>query len=100
MELESTEDILKAVAGARRPRVVIGFAAESNDLAGNASAKLKAKQLDLIVANDITAKDAGFGADNNRVTVIDAAGKAESLPLAPKSELADRIIERLTQLLG
>jgi phosphopantothenoylcysteine decarboxylase / phosphopantothenate---cysteine ligase len=100
VELESTEDILKAVARTQRPQVVIGFAAESNDLAGNASAKLKAKQLDLIVANDITAKDAGFGADNNRVTLFDAAGQAESLPLAPKSELADRIIERLTQLLG
>ena len=100
VELESTEDILKAVARTERPRVVIGFAAESNDLAGNASAKLKAKQLDLIVANDITARDAGFGADNNRVTLFDAAGQTESLPLAPKSELADRIIERLTQLLG
>jgi len=100
VELESTEDILTAVARTQRPRVVIGFAAESNDLAGNASAKLRAKQLDLIVANDITARDAGFGADNNRVTLLDAAGRAESLPLAPKSELADRIIERLTQLLG
>jgi phosphopantothenoylcysteine decarboxylase/phosphopantothenate--cysteine ligase len=99
LELEATDDILKAVARTQRPRVVIGFAAESSDLTGNASAKLKAKGLDLVVANDITAKDAGFGADTNRVTLIDAAGNTEPLPLAPKSELADIIVERLTKLL-
>jgi phosphopantothenoylcysteine decarboxylase/phosphopantothenate--cysteine ligase len=99
LELVATDDILKTVARTHRPRVVIGFAAESHDLTGNAAAKLKAKQLDLIVANDIMAEGAGFGADTNRVTLIDAAGKTEPLPLAPKSELADLIIERLTRLL-
>jgi phosphopantothenoylcysteine decarboxylase/phosphopantothenate--cysteine ligase len=99
VELEATDDILKTVSQGRRPCAVIGFAAESNDMLVNASAKLKAKQLDLIVANDITAKDAGFGTDTNRVTLIDAAGNTELLPLAPKTELADLIVERLARLL-
>jgi len=99
IELEATDDILKAVADGRRPRIVIGFAAETDDLLKNATQKLRAKKLDLIVANDVTSKDSGFGADNNRVTVIDAAGKAETLPLASKAEVADRIVERLAGML-
>lgn len=99
LELEATQDILKAVAKGRRPRIVIGFAAESRDLEANAAEKLKAKKLDLIVANDISAVDAGFGVDTNRVTLIPADGRAESLPLASKSEVAEMIIERLAALL-
>jgi len=99
VELEATEDVLKAVAKGKRPRVVVGFAAESRDLAGNASAKLKAKALDFIVANDISAADAGFGTDTNRVTIIDAAGKTEALPLASKAEVAELIIARVAALL-
>ena len=99
LELEATDDILKLVAKQHRPRVVIGFAAESKDLIGNASGKLRAKKLDLIVANDITAPEAGFGSDTNRITLIDAAQHTESLPLAAKSELADVIIGRLARLL-
>jgi phosphopantothenoylcysteine decarboxylase/phosphopantothenate--cysteine ligase len=99
LELEATEDILKAVARAKRPRIVIGFAAESRDLETNAAEKLKAKKLDLIVANDISAVDAGFGVDTNRVTLIPAGGRAESLPLTSKSEVAEMIIERLAALL-
>jgi phosphopantothenoylcysteine decarboxylase/phosphopantothenate--cysteine ligase len=99
IELEATEDVLQAVAKARRPRVVVGFAAESRDLIQNAEEKLKSKKLDLIVANDISAKDAGFGTDTNRVTLIDATGKSEPLPLAAKAEVADLIIERVAALL-
>lgn len=99
LELEATEDVLQAVARGRRPRVVIGFAAESRDLAQNASEKLKAKRLDLIVANDISRTDSGFGTDANRVTLIDAAGRAETLPLASKAEVAEIVIERLAALL-
>jgi phosphopantothenoylcysteine decarboxylase/phosphopantothenate--cysteine ligase len=99
LELEATEDILKAVARAKRPRIVIGFAAESRDLETNAAEKLKAKKLDLIVANDISAVDAGFGVDTNRVTIIPAGSRAESLPLTSKSEVAEMIIERLAALL-
>jgi len=99
LELEATDDILKAVAKGKRPRVVIGFAAETRDLESNAAEKLKAKKLDLIVANDISADDAGFGVDTNRVTLIPADGRAESLPLASKSEVAEMIIGRLAALL-
>ncbi len=65
----------------------------------NAAEKLKAKQLDLIVANDITARDAGFGADTNRVTLIHGNGDREPLPLMSKTEVADAIIERVAALL-
>jgi phosphopantothenoylcysteine decarboxylase/phosphopantothenate--cysteine ligase len=99
MELEATDDVLKAVAGGRRPRIVIGFAAETDDLKQNALHKLHTKKLDLIVANDVTSQDSGFNADNNRVMLIDAAGKSETLPLASKAEVADRIVERLVKLL-
>jgi phosphopantothenoylcysteine decarboxylase/phosphopantothenate--cysteine ligase len=99
LDLEATEDVLKAVAKAGRPRVVVGFAAESRDVTLNATEKLKAKRLDLIVANDITTENAGFGSDTNRVTIIDAAGRAEPLALASKAEVADGIIERVAALL-
>jgi phosphopantothenoylcysteine decarboxylase/phosphopantothenate--cysteine ligase len=101
VELEAAPDVLLAVAGlgSRKPRVVIGFAAESCDLLENASAKLKSKNLDMIVANDISAADAGFGADTNRVTLLFRDAKEESLPLLPKAEVAEAIVERLTALL-
>ena len=105
IELEATEDILKTVASERRtvkrerPFVVVGFAAESRDLLENASAKLKSKGLDLIAANDISARDAGFAVETNRVTLLFADGRKEPLPLMSKSEVAETIIERLAALL-
>ena len=101
--LEATEDVLEAVSTQKskkkRPRVTVGFAAESQDLLANASEKLKSKKLDLIVANDISATDAGFGAETNRVTLLFANGKQESLPLMSKIEVAETIIVRLAALL-
>jgi phosphopantothenoylcysteine decarboxylase/phosphopantothenate--cysteine ligase len=103
VQLETTEDILGTVAGQRaslsRLRAVIGFAAESRSLLENASEKLKSKKLDLIVANDITAADAGFGADDNRVTLLYADGRAEPLPLMSKSETAEAVIASLAAIL-
>ncbi|MCL4528967.1 MAG: bifunctional phosphopantothenoylcysteine decarboxylase/phosphopantothenate--cysteine ligase CoaBC [Chloroflexi bacterium] len=103
IELEETEDILEAVAalksGKRRPRVMVGFAAESRNLLENANEKLKAKKLDFIAANDISSKDAGFGVETNRVTLLFETGKHESLPLMNKAEVADAIIERVAALL-
>jgi phosphopantothenoylcysteine decarboxylase/phosphopantothenate--cysteine ligase len=102
LELEATEDILGAVAGmgsGQRPRVAVGFAAESRDLLENALEKLKSKRLDLIVANDISAKDAGFGVETNRISLVDKSGKSESLPLMSKAEAADAILERVAALL-
>jgi phosphopantothenoylcysteine decarboxylase/phosphopantothenate--cysteine ligase len=103
VELESTEDILKTVAGngsgKQRPRIVVGFAAESRDLLENATVKLKSKRLDLIVANDISALDAGFASETNRVTLLFADGQKESLLLMSKSEVAETIMERVANLL-
>ncbi len=103
IELEETEDILEAAAGQKsgmkRPRVVAGFAAESRDLLENAGEKLESKKLDFIAANDISSKDAGFSVETNRVTLLFANGKQESLPLMSKAEVADAIIERVAALL-
>ena len=105
IELEATEDILKTVSSQKRdakrerPFVVVGFAAESRDLLENASAKLTSKGLDFIAANDISARDAGFAVETNRVTLLFADGRKESLPLMSKSEVAETIIERLAALL-
>jgi phosphopantothenoylcysteine decarboxylase / phosphopantothenate---cysteine ligase len=103
IELEATEDILKMVSGQRsagkRPYVVVGFAAESRDLLENANSKLHSKGLDLIAANDISAQDAGFSVETNRVTLLFADGRRESLPLMSKSEVAETIIARLAALL-
>jgi phosphopantothenoylcysteine decarboxylase/phosphopantothenate--cysteine ligase len=85
--------------GSRRPSVVIGFAAESRDLLENASAKLKSKKLDMIAANDISAPDAGFGVDTNRVTLLFPNAKEQPLPLMRKDEVAETIIAHLAMLL-
>ncbi len=101
--LEAAPDILKAVAGLRaekkRPRVVVGFAAESRDLLENANEKLRSKNLDFIVANDISTEEAGFGSETNRVTLLFPGGKQETLPLMSKADVAETIIERVAALL-
>ena len=94
--LEKTPDILAQVKG---DFIRVGFAAESHNVVANAKDKVKRKGLDLIVANDITEKDCGFGTETNRVTIIDSKGKIEELPLLPKDEVAERIIDRLLNLL-
>jgi phosphopantothenoylcysteine decarboxylase/phosphopantothenate--cysteine ligase len=98
LSLARTPDILAEV-GSRDGLVKVGFAAESQDLLVNAAHKLKSKGLHLIAANDITATDAGFNADNNRVVLLDAAGGSEELPLMPKYEVAWRILDRVSALL-
>jgi phosphopantothenoylcysteine decarboxylase/phosphopantothenate--cysteine ligase len=103
LALEPTSDILSAVRQQRgeagRPQVVVGFAAETKDLLENARRKLAEKGLDMIVANDVGAPDAGFAVDTNRVTLIDATGREEPLPLLPKQEVAWHVIDRLITLL-
>jgi phosphopantothenoylcysteine decarboxylase/phosphopantothenate--cysteine ligase len=95
LKLEPTLDILSSVKG---NFIKIGFAAESSNLMENAEQKLKQKGLDLIVANDITASDSGFGTDTNRVTIIDRKSKVDSLPLMPKREVADKVLDRIAEL--
>ena len=81
------------------PRVVVGFAAESEDLLKNARAKLEHKGLDLLVANDISAKDAGFEVDTNRVTLLSADGGQEAMELVSKVLVAERIVKRVAEML-
>jgi phosphopantothenoylcysteine decarboxylase/phosphopantothenate--cysteine ligase len=96
LELECTPDILGTVKG---DFIKVGFAAESSNVLENARAKLKQKRLDLVVANDISASDSGFGTDTNRVTIIDRKGKIDSLPLLSKREVADRVLDQVAALL-
>ena len=103
LRLDRTPDILAAVHAARKemPRlqIVVGFAAETQDLLTNAQKKLAAKGLDLIAANDVSASDAGFAVDTNRVTILDRGGRAEALPLMSKAAVAQALIERVAVLL-
>ena len=96
IELEPTPDILAAAPG---NFLRIGFAAESENLQANAAAKVQRKNLDLIVANDITDAASGFGSDTNRVTLIDRHLQIEQLPLLTKDEVSHRILDRIAQLL-
>lgn len=104
MRLEPTDDVLGAVveyqSKQNEPQVIVGFAAESQDLVANARAKLREKSLDLVVANDISAEDAGFSVDTNRVALIDADGEVEELPLMSKAQVAERVLDRVVKLLG
>lgn len=103
VELEAAPDILETVAGLgpgkKRPKVLVGFAAESRDLLENAAIKLQSKKLDIIAANDISATDAGFSVDTNRLTLLYADGRSEALPLMSKSEAAEIIVARVAALL-
>ncbi len=94
LELERTPDILASVAemGVARPRVVVGFAAETENVLANAQSKLARKKLDMIVANDVSVADSGFGVDTNRVTLLTPDGQQEELPLLSKEKVAERII--------
>lgn len=97
LELTRTADILGEVGG---DFIRVGFAAESENLVANARKKLEQKQLDFIIANDITEARSGFDAETNEVTVIGRDGIAEALPLMSKIEVAGRILDKLSELLG
>ena len=104
VELTANPDILMAVAEQRRetgmPVMVVGFAAETDDLLHNAQSKLERKGLNFIVANDVGASDAGFAVDTNRVTLLGADGWSETLPLLSKAEVAERVVERVARNLN
>ena len=96
LHLRRTPDILKAVGEHKRPdQTLVGFAMETNDARANARRKLEEKNLDWIVLNDLTEAGAGFGPSTNRVTLLSRAGSAEDLPLMPKPEVADAILDRV-----
>ena len=97
IDLVENEDI---IAGVDEPNLVkVAFAAETQNLIENAEKKLASKGAKLIVANDVTATDAGFGTDTNRITILDTNGGREELPLMSKYECAMRILDRVAELL-
>ena len=103
LELVRNPDILAEVAARKAtgtgPDITVGFAAETHDLLANAQEKLKRKRLDLIVANDVTATDAGFAVDTNRVTLLGTDGSIEETPLMTKREVAETILDRVARFL-
>jgi phosphopantothenoylcysteine decarboxylase / phosphopantothenate---cysteine ligase len=98
LELERNPDILWEAGRIKENRILVGFAAETQNLLKNAKEKLAKKNLDLIVANDVSLPGAGFQVDTNIVRLIPRSGKAEKLPLLSKDDLADRILERILVL--
>jgi phosphopantothenoylcysteine decarboxylase/phosphopantothenate--cysteine ligase len=99
LELERTTDILSMLSSQKTSQLLVGFAAETNDLVTHAKDKLESKHLDLIVANDITKPGAGFGSDENAATLIDRNGLVIELPLKSKRELAGDILDAAHRLL-
>jgi phosphopantothenoylcysteine decarboxylase/phosphopantothenate--cysteine ligase len=100
LELVENPDILAELGCSRGNRrcVLVGFAAETQDLVANAQEKLKKKNLDLIVVNDVSREDAGFEADTNAVKIVYRDGPMEELPLMPKQEVADQLLDRVKVL--
>jgi phosphopantothenoylcysteine decarboxylase/phosphopantothenate--cysteine ligase len=99
MELEKTVDILAELGRRKRPgQILVGFAAETQDLEKNAVNKLRAKNLDLIAANMVGDADSGFGADTNRITLYNAVGRGKELPLMDKDAAAHHLLDCVRRL--
>jgi phosphopantothenoylcysteine decarboxylase/phosphopantothenate--cysteine ligase len=99
LELEKTEDILEEVGKKKGNRVLIGFAAETEDLLAHAREKLLKKNLDFIVINDVTKSGAGFGVDTNQVKILYSSGEVRDLPLMSKEEVSQIILDEVVTLL-
>ena len=98
LDLKPTPDILKSISRRRTSQLVVGFAAETDHLVENARSKLKAKGLDMVVANDVTRADSGFDVDTNRVTLVFQNGKPRELKPMSKREVADRVLDEVVRL--
>lgn len=98
LELSRNPDILTEVSAQKADRLFVGFAAETGDPVESASRKIRQKNLDLIVANDISGQETGFESDDNAATILDAEGNLEDLPKMPKRVMADRILDRALQV--
>jgi phosphopantothenoylcysteine decarboxylase/phosphopantothenate--cysteine ligase len=99
LDLEPTVDILKELGSHKNGKVLVGFAAETENHVKNGIEKLKTKNLDLIVVNPVSGPDSAFDSDMNHATIIDASGHTEEIPLVSKHALADKILDRVAQLL-
>jgi phosphopantothenoylcysteine decarboxylase/phosphopantothenate--cysteine ligase len=100
LDLEPTPDILLELGTRKNGKILVGFAAETEDFAKNAGVKLKAKNLDFIVVNPVGGPDSGFDSDTNRASIMDASGGVQEIPLVSKSEMAEAILDRVVKLLG
>ncbi len=99
LQLKPTRDILAEVTRQRRDdQIVVGFAAETQDLISNATLKLRRKRLDLVVANDVTQEGAGFDVDTNIVTLVFPDGRARPLEKMPKLDVANRVLDEVVEL--
>lgn len=98
LELERTVDILTELAPRKQARIVVGFAAETEDVLANAERKLREKHLDLIVANDVAGTHTGFEVDTNSVTMVDRHGHHHTVPLMSKDAIADSILDHVMVL--
>jgi phosphopantothenoylcysteine decarboxylase/phosphopantothenate--cysteine ligase len=98
LEMEKNPDILRELGEKKNNHILVGFAAETSELMEHAEEKLHEKNLDLIVANDVTQPGAGFGVDTNRVKILDAGGKTRSVPLLSKDEVAHIILDHVVRL--
>ena len=99
LALERTKDILEELGRKKGKRILVGFAAETEDLMANAKKKLLEKNLDLIVANDVSKPGAGFDVDTNQVKVLYPSGQVKDLPLMTKEEVAKFILDDVARLL-
>jgi phosphopantothenoylcysteine decarboxylase/phosphopantothenate--cysteine ligase len=99
IDLEPTADILKELGSRKNGQVLVGFAAETENHLEHGREKLKAKNLDLIVVNPVSGPDSAFDSDMNHATLIDASGQTEEIPLVSKQVMADKILDRVVQLL-
>ncbi|CEP81650.1 bifunctional phosphopantothenoylcysteine decarboxylase/phosphopantothenate--cysteine ligase CoaBC [Paraclostridium sordellii] len=100
IKLDRTKDIALEIGKIKEDKILVGFAAETNDLLENAKRKIKKKNLDFIVANDLTQEGAGFGVDTNIVKVIDKDGIISEYPKMKKEEVADVILDKIKTLLN
>jgi phosphopantothenoylcysteine decarboxylase/phosphopantothenate--cysteine ligase len=98
LELTPNPDILREIAARKEGRFVVGFAAETDDVRGHAAAKLRAKNVDLLVVNDVSRRGIGFEADDNEVILLDRWGGAVDLPRMSKIEVAGAILDRVLAL--
>ena len=99
ISLSRNVDILSDLSDRKDPdQLLVGFAAETDNILQNAQQKLVTKNLDLIIANDVSAEGAGYEVDTNIVSIIDSKGKCDQLPLMSKSDIADQILNRIVQL--
>jgi phosphopantothenoylcysteine decarboxylase/phosphopantothenate--cysteine ligase len=98
LELTPNPDILREVAAAKHGAFIVGFAAETHDVAANAQAKLAAKGVDLLVVNDVSQRGIGFEAEDNEVTLLDRWGGSRALPRMPKADVADEILSHVLAL--